>query len=323
MPNGQYNPLSGLSGACSYQANTIINQMHCNATTTGGYICYNTGGITMSEPLFSSTYNALQSQLTYNGGKNASLGATWTYSHAIDYEDNGAGSGAEGTKFNYPSMFGLNKGSAGYDQKQNIQVWGVYHLPIGYDQKYINQGLTGQIIGGWQLNGQFSHYSGFPFGVSASSNLIGNMAPGFGTTYANVTSYQQLGGHNRSPGTTGVSGGNPWFAPAAFSNPTELPNTVVGNPSNVGPTLPNTGRNSFRGPGVSIFNTSLFRSIHVYRTSEFQIRFEAFNVFNHPWLNNPNTTVAGGTFGYITSFGPPYSPTQGSRSLQFGGRFNF
>ena len=104
---------------------------------------------------------------------------------------------------------------------------------------------------------------------------------------------------------------------------TELATTVAGNPSNVGPTLPNTGRNGFRGPGVSMFNASLFRSIHLYRESEFQIRFEAFNVFNHAWLNNPNATVAGGTFGYITSFGPPYSPTQGARSLQFSGRFNF
>jgi hypothetical protein len=322
MPNGQYNPTSGLSGSCSFQANTIINQMHCNATTTGGYVCYNTGGITMSEPLFSSTYNALQSQLTYNGGKNASMGAVYTYSHAIDYEDNGAGSGAEGTKFNYPAMFRLNKGSAGYDQKQNLQVWGVYHLPFGSGQRFVNHGVVSHILG-LQLNGQFSHYSGFPFGVSASKNFIGNITPGLGTTFANVTSYQQVGGHNRSPGTTGVSGGNPWFAPAAFSDPSVLTASIAGNPTNVGPTLPNTGRNSFRGPGVSILNASLFNSFHIRSSAEFQLRFEAFNVLNHPWLNTPNTTVGGGTFGYITSFGPPYSPTQGSRSLQFGGRFNF
>jgi hypothetical protein len=64
----------------------------------------------------------------------------------------------------------------------------------------------------------------------------------------------------------------------------------------------------------------------VYRESDFQIRFEAFNLFNHPQLNNPsNTTVptasniaAGnyGTFGLITSFG-------NTRQLQFGGRLTF
>ena len=49
-------------------------------------------------------------------------------------------------------------------------------------------------------------------------------------------------------------------------------------------------------------------------------------------LNSPAATVpstanvnAGnyGTFGTIQAFGPPYSQTQGARSLQFSGRFNF
>ena len=96
--------------------------------------------------------------------------------------------------------------------------------------------------------------------------------------------------------------------------------------------MPNIGRDDFRGPGLSVFNTSLFRAFHIYRETEFQFRFEAFNVFNHAWLTNPNTTVPSaaniasgnyGTFGLITSYGPPYSPTQGARSLQFSGRFNF
>ena len=29
MPNGQYNPSTGLTGACSFNANQIINQQHC------------------------------------------------------------------------------------------------------------------------------------------------------------------------------------------------------------------------------------------------------------------------------------------------------
>ncbi|MGD0096894.1 MAG: carboxypeptidase regulatory-like domain-containing protein [Terracidiphilus sp.] len=330
MPNGQFNTaLTGQSGPCGnvgdgYKVNETINSTNCGAGWLAtNKACYNTGGITYTQPLASSMYDALQSQLTHNAGKNVSLGVVYTYSHAIDFEDNGAGSGAEGLKWNYPSMFRLNRGTAGYDQKHNVQVWSVYHLPFGYGQKYANQGLVAQMIGGFQLNGQFSHYSGFPFAVSASSNIIGNMAPGAQTYAQLVAPYQQQSGHERNPGKTGVTGGKPWFNPASFANPTELPNTVAGNPNNVGPTLSNTGRNSCRGPGVSMFNASLFRSIHLYRESDFQIRFEAFNVFNHAWLNNPNATVAGGTFGYITSYGPPYSPTQGARSLQFSGRYSF
>ena len=324
MPNGQYNTqLTGLTGPCSFNINETINWQNCSSTWTA---CYNTGGITMTQPLWSSSYNALQSQLTHNAGKNMSMGVVYTYSHAIDFEDNGAGSGAGGTTFNYPAMARLNRATAGYDQTHNAQVYSVYSLPFGYGQKYANQGLVAQIIGGFQLNGQFSHYSGTPFSVSAAGgNQLSGEVPGFGSTFAQLVSpYQQESGHNRTPGATTVSGGKPWFNPASFANPVEPPATVAGNPTNTSPTLPNTYRNEFRGPGVSVFNASIFRAIHVYRESEFQIRFEAFNLLNHPILtSNPNATVGGGTFGYITSFGPGYSPTQGSRSLQFSGRFNF
>ena len=324
MPNGQYNTtLTGKTGACSFTINETINWQNCTTTWTA---CYNTGGITMTQPLWSSTYNALQTQLTHNAGRNMSVGVVYTYSHAIDFEDNGAGSGSGGTTFNFPAMQRLNRATAGYDQKHNLQVWSVYHLPFGYGQQFANQGVLAQIVGGFQLNGQFSHYSGTPFSVSAAGgNQLSAEVPGFGATYAQlIAPYQQESGHNRTPGNSGVSGGKPWFNPASFANPTEPAATVAGNPNNVSPVLPNTYRNEFRGPGVSVFNASIFRAFHVYRESEFQVRFEAFNLMNHAILtSNPNATVGGGTFGYITSFGPGYSPTQGSRSLQFSGRFNF
>ncbi len=322
LPSGQYNPSTGLTGGCSYQDNTIINEQWCAGTTN--LTCYNTGGITMNLPIFSSMYDALQSQLTRSAGRNASLGVVYTYSHAIDYEDNGAGSGSAGTLFNYPTFYSFNKGSAGYDEKHNLQVWGIYSLPFGPGQMWLNHGLAGDIIGGWQLNGQFSHYSGFPFSVSANSNTIGGFAPGFGATWAQlVAPYQQESGHNRTFGATNVDGGKPWFNPASFANPTE---------SGVTPVIPNTGRDEFRGPGNSQVNARLYKKFHIWREAQFQVGLDALNLFNHPFLNNPNTTVPSnsnvasgnyGTFGLITSFGTAYSQTQSARSLQFGGIINF
>jgi hypothetical protein len=325
MADGQWNPSSGLTGGCNFNANEIINQKYCSGTSNP--VCYNTGGITMNEPEFSSEYNGLQTQLTRSAGRNASFGVIYTWSHAMDFEDNGAGTGASGTTFNYPAYFYLNRASATYNRKHNAQVWGIYSLPFGYGQKYADHGPLAQIIGGFNLNGQFSHISGAPFSVTANGTTYN--APGMGAAYAElVAPYQQLGGHARVNSTTNpVSSGKPWFAASSFQSIIEPPATVAGNPTNASPTLPNTHRNEFRGPGQSVFNASLFRSFHIYRESEFQIRFEAFNVFNHALLNNPNTgastnandTAGGtavGTFGYITSFG-------NARSLQFGGRFNF
>ena len=133
-----------------------------------------------------------------------------------------------------------------------------------------------------------------------------------------IAPYHQLGGHNRTPGNTAVSSGNPWFDPTSFANPVQPTYTAGQLPSTiVAPHFGNTHRNQFRGPGVTYINASVFRGFHIYRESEFQVRVEAFNLLNHPLLtSNPNATVGGSTFGYITSFG-------NTRTLQFSGRFNF
>jgi hypothetical protein len=311
MANGQYNPASGLTGACSFNANQLINQQHCNATT--GYTCYNTGGITMNEPIFSSNYNGLQTQLTRNAGRLAQFGLIYTWSHAFNYEDDGAGSGSAGTAFSYPAYFKLNRATASYDRTNNLQFWSIYHLPFGRNQALLNHGFASAIFGGFQLNGQLSHISGGPFSVNPSSSAINS--PG-NTEYADlVKPYHQLSGHNRTPGNSAVSGGQAWFDPTSFANPVETT-----------PHFGNTHRNQFRGPGATQINASVFRGFHIYRESEFQLRVEAFNVLNHPLLNSftvqggangsPNNTVGGSTFGYITTFGA-------TRTLQFSGRFNF
>jgi hypothetical protein len=329
MPNGMFNPAitgigSGSNGSvpCNFAVNQTINWLNCINNWTACQSTsnlYNTGGVTMNGPMFSSNYNGMQGQLTRNAGKNSTFGAVYTYAHAFDYEDNGAGTGSGGTTFNFPGYYKLNRASAGYDVRHNIQGYAIYSLPFGYGQKYANTGLIAQIVGGWQINGQYSYFGGLPFSVTANSNLIGNVTPGWGSTYAQlIAPYQKEGGHERTPGVANVSGGKPWFNPASFANPTEPPSSA-----NATPVLPNTHRNEFRGPGNSQFNASVFKSLRVYRESEFKFGMEAFNILNHPYLNNPNTTVGGGTFGYITSFGQAYSQTSGARSLQFGGRFNF
>jgi hypothetical protein len=339
MANAQWNTsLTGLTGACTggTQPGTAINQVinWRNAAATGNWTTaglYNTGGITMNGPLFSANYNGLQGQVTRNTGKNASLGLVYTYSHAFNYADNGAGTGSSGPAFAYPGYYKMNRAQANQDQKHNVQIWGIYKPPFGYGQKWANTGVVSEILGGWQLTGQYSYFGGLPFSVTANSNTLN--APG-STLYAQlVAPYQTLHGHNRTFGNTAVSGGKPWFNPASFANPVE-PAFSTANTAIASPVFANTHRNEFRGPGTGVVNASMFKGFRVYRESEFKAGVEVFNLFNHPYLNlnSPGATVpttanvnAGnyGTFGLITSFGPPYSQTQGARSMQFSGKFNF
>ncbi|MCL2660964.1 MAG: TonB-dependent receptor, partial [Acidobacteriaceae bacterium] len=325
MANGQFNPSSPYyngtlgSNPCSFAANTLINIGYpCPPSSKGRSLgaCYNTGGIGVVEPLFSATYNALQAQLTRYAGRNSSFGLVYTWSHAFAYAENGAGSGSSGVPWNYPAYYKFNRATANYDRTNNLQFWGIYSLPFGHGQKWANRGLADTILGGFQLNGSLSHISGTPFTVNANSNP--GFAPG-APLYADlVANYRQIGGH---------LGGKAWFNPSAFANPIQPTYTATMTPDQIAmPVFGNTGRNQFRGPGQTVINASVFRGFHVWRESEFQIRFEAFNALNHPQLGNPNTTVpspasiAAGNFGNFGVITGGYGAT---RTLQFSGRFNF
>ena len=121
-----------------------------------------------------------------------------------------------------------------------------------------------------------------------------------------VKPYHQMGGHNRTPGNTAVSGGKPWFDPTSFANPVEPKYTTdaVALRHRCCRLSATPSRNEFRGPGLTYINASIFRSFHVYRESAFQIRFEAFNVLNHPILTNPNRPSVAAR----SAISPPLAP---------------
>src|SRR5262249_3970128 len=155
---------------------------------------------------------------------------------------------------------------ATYDRTNNIQFWGIYSLPFGPGQKFANSGKAGAILGGFQLNGQLSHISGTPFTVGTAGAAIN--APG-NPLYANlVRPFHQIGGHNRTPGNTNVSGGNPWFDPSSFAVPSQPSACIAGDPGCTAPNgdanapaafpvFGNTHRNQFRGPGQTVINASV------------------------------------------------------------------
>jgi hypothetical protein len=79
----------------------------------------------------------------------------------------------------------------------------------------------------------------------------------------------------------------------------------------------NAGRNQFQVPGIANWDMSLFKDTRITERLSAQLRFEAFNIFNHTQFGVPNTTWPSPTFGVISS-------TQvNARRLQLGLRLNF
>jgi hypothetical protein len=148
------------------------------------------------------------------------------------------------------------------DVSQNLSVSGVWLLPIGQQ----SHGLMYSLIGGWQLNGLLAWQTGFPLSVNGTSNFTG-------LPYPNLTGNPTLPSSQRSV--------KKWFNTSAFTNPADY---QIGT----GPReLPAT-----RAPGYTNVNASLTKNFKLWSTGVLQFRVEAFNVFNHPQLNAPNTNFA-------------------------------
>ena len=75
--------------------------------------------------------------------------------------------------------------------------------------------------------------------------------------------------------------------------------------------------NSISGPGAFRFDTAVSRRFGLGESRELQLRFEAFNLLNHPVFGNPVANMNSSNFGKIqTQVGD-------GRTLQAAVKFTF
>jgi Carboxypeptidase regulatory-like domain/TonB dependent receptor len=258
--------------------------------------------ITEVKPFKTTTYDALQSQLTRRWGSSLG-GVVYTFSKAIDYADNDAG-----PRIQWPAAWSLNRGPAGYDRTHNFQAYWVWDAPFGKGQKWAKHGFAGHVLGGWQLNGILSAESGQP--ILIVQNTANNLNAG-GT--------QQVPDQVKSEVAIfgGVGKDNPYFDTSAFASV----NIPAGQPQRFG----NAGRNNVRGPGLFDFDMGLFRTFTLKERYRLQFRAEAVNVLNHPSFANPSGNVSDkSSFGFVTStLGASAVTGTGERQFRFAARVSF
>jgi hypothetical protein len=155
-----------------------------------------------------------------------------------------------------------------------------YVLPFGKGQKYVNQGAGAAILGGWHVNGILAIRSGTVVNpVNGSNGDAANVNGGSNSAERiNITGNPESGApHKRTE----------WWNSAVFSLP------AAG-------TFGTARINSLRGPGYWSPDFSLFRDIGFGERYTLQLRFESFDLFNHPNLANPSASGAG-NFNTITN----------------------
>jgi len=251
--------------------------------TSGAY--YST--ITMMNDGVNTTYNALQVNARHRLSHGYTLLFNYTYSHCLQDTET-IGNKLQGNTQTNPNDMRFDYGPCDYDLRQNTNGSFVYE---GY--KFNNHNLD-LVVGGWSPSFLVSYYSGYPFtpltGTDDSATGIGLDRP---NSVAGVSPYIK----NTTPGNM------QWISKNAFT----------ANPVN---TFGDTGMNSLLGPHYIDTDVSIRKLFPIYREQNLELRFEFFNIFNHPNLEAPVNSLTSSGFGQIQAANPP-------RILQLAGKFNF
>jgi hypothetical protein len=237
-----------------------------------------TGSTSQVQPFLNDIYESFQSTLKRRFSNGFTLQMAYTFSHDI----------SQTTSILIPQYRDRGRYTTSLDRTHALVISGSYELPFGHGKQYVKSGIGAAILGGWTLNGLFTHYSGSPFSVTASAASCN--CPGNSQVANQVLPNVAIVGNGLN--------GHPYFNPLAYAPVT---NAAFGN----------SGFNSLRGPGSTNQDLNIFRDFKLTERFKLQIRGEALNLSNTPHFSNPGSNVSNyvsptnlGGFSQITSTNP-------------------
>jgi hypothetical protein len=235
--------------------------------------------------------------------------AGYTLSRQYDNTSSGFSSFANG---------GLNK----YNQKPEwavsssapptfFKASGTYELPIGPGKTYLNnKGVTGQILGGWQVGFILDEESGTPTGPSEN-----------GVPFPN--------GFNRPNRVPAVGLKTASYSKVADQFSGKIPVAQIYNQGGFAPTsqyvLGNATRNYNELRTAAKYNEDVNVRKHFFFGERFQgiLQMDYFNVLNRTRFQDPDTNVSNGTYGQVTNQGANNSIGPNNRQGQVSFRLEF
>jgi hypothetical protein len=252
-------------------------------------------------------YQSLQVELDKRFSDGLAFLTGYTLSHQLDNTSDGFSSFANG---------GINK----FDQKpeyvissnnslQTLKISGTYELPIGPGKRYFpNHGISGQLLGGWQVAWVLDYESGVPQGVGQNGSPFPNgfyrplRVPGVPLNFGHYNSralHQFL---------TGVV--TPIYNPAAFTDSPQY--TLSTLPRNIG---------ALKQPAFYNENLNARKKFFFGERFTGLIQVDYFNAFNRQLFQGTDNNVDDSTFGQSTGHGNNASP--GNRQGQVTFRLEF
>ena len=287
------NPINGQTASYGFniQANEPI------ATLEGGntdlrvpYIGYSSNSV-LYRTIGVSNYNALQASLKKRFSRNFQATVSYTWSHALDEQSN------LGVFFNgnNPLVPSQSYGTATFDRTHVLDSTYYYELP-----RTQKGGAWSAIANGWALTGVVNLQSGQPYNLYDFSGAVAGL---YNSTTINIAD-PILGFTPGTPisqvklqGTTGVNPLQPTIDTSKIYIPTIQPGTFgvpacTGSPCDTYESLfSNTGRNTFRGPFQTRWDGAIAKRTKLTERVNLDLRWEVFNVFNHPDFDVPSVST--------------------------------
>lgn len=260
----------------------------------------NYGFIQLVQDIGAGNYNAFSFKVTRRFSQGFNLISSYTYSKSLD-DTSGIRPQGNGQLFPQNSLcVPCDYGPSDFNVTNRATAAVVYDLPVGRGRLWApNNGFVNAAIGGWQLSTIATLQSGDPLTVTTGFDNSGTAIGGFAEDRPNLVPGQSVWA---SPRTT-----THWWNPAAFQDAAP---GVFGDES----------RNALSGPGLVNFDAAIHKNFHMpyNENHQLQIRFEAFNAFNHPNWGDPF-----GNFNVKSIFGEVLSTRTSMRELQFSAKYVF
>jgi hypothetical protein len=264
------------------------------------------GGIGWERNQGWSNYSALQVTVDKRLTRGLQMLGTYTWSHSLDvsssYEDTafvGAGS------FDPYGRLQRDYGNSAFDARHRFTVSFSYDIP-NLNKLSLFSRLPSRAFGGWRLSGINILQTGQPIVLYDNNQLS--------LTCVNHVYYSCP---DRPDVVKMPVALNPRTAKFGtlndyFFDPSSFTDNALG-------TLGNAGRNFFHGPSFWNADISVQKDTRITESTAFQVRLDAFNVFNHVNFANPVGDVSSGNFGRITGI----RLGSNSRLVQLGAKFIF
>jgi hypothetical protein len=264
-------------------------------------------------PTGHTKYDSLQTQLTKRFSDGLNMTIAYTFSKAIGICCNSNNDG--GPAISAPRYYNLNRSLTDFDRPHNFQANFVYELPFGKGKPFASTGFGRWVLGGWQVNGLASLYSGSPFSVTADG--AGLNMPGSTQRADQVGPVRKLGNYGRGQSYYD------WLSFRSVTNAAGQQEARFGT----------AGFHTLRGPRIMNLDLGLFRRFDVSERWNLQFRAELLNATNTPQLANPSNNISGlrlnpdGTFagGVFEVTGTANTGRDGlvQRALRLGVRIGF